>query len=324
MNDKEMLVNDVFVSLVTVVGSHNSPNLQVLVEDAVNKLEANYSNFELILVDNGLGLDVFSNVATLLANVPCIRIVKLSQNKDFDAAAFSGIEAAIGDYIAFFEIEIDPVERAIDALSQVIHGADIVQGLVGAIQGNVMRRISRKIFFGFSKTFAGLDVSSSATYLTAFTRSVCNALASSPSGLKYLRHLLGHIGFSIVYFQYERPADSAKRRRPGFFEAVEVLTSYSLRPLRVVSALGLIAALFNLAYTIYVILTFLSSEVERGWASTNLQLGSMFFLLFLSLSLISEYIGRILSESQKQSSYIVKEELVSSRLIANEHRRNID
>jgi hypothetical protein len=63
--------------------------------------------------------------------------------------------------------------------------------------------------------------------------------------------------------------------------------------------------------------------VERGWTTTNLQLSVMFFILFLSLAVISEYLGRILSESRRGPEYIVLEELVSSRFIADEGRRNI-
>jgi hypothetical protein len=195
--------------------------------------------------------------------------------------------------------------------------------MVNKTTGSFFRKVSRNIFFGISKFIAGLEISPRATYLTAFSRPALNAIVSSPTGLKYLRHLIGHIGFEIVEHDYERPEGVVERDRPGFTAAIEVLTNYSLRPLRVVSGLGLIAAFVNFSYTIYVLVTFISTKVAQGWASTNLQLGIMFFLLFLSLSLISEYLGRILSESQRQSSYIIKDELVSSRLISNENRRNI-
>lgn len=314
---------DIFVSLVTVVGSNNTSNLPTLIKESIGGLEERYTNFELIVVDNGLQTEIFETLKGLLSELPCVRVIKLSQVRDFDTAAFSGIEAAIGDFVSFFEIEVDPSGEPFLLIEKLLTGADIVQGTVNKPTGSFPRKLSRKIFFSVSKSLAGLEISPRATYLSAFSRPALNAMVSSPSGLKYLRHLLGHIGFDIVLHKYVRAEGAVERNRPGFTAAIEVLTNYSLRPLRVVSALGLIAAFFNFSYTVYVIFTFLSTKVERGWASTNLQLGVMFFLLFLSLSLISEYLGRILSESQRQSTYIIKEELVSSRLISNENRRNI-
>jgi glycosyltransferase involved in cell wall biosynthesis len=314
---------DIFVSLVTVVGSNNTPSLPKLIRETVHELETRYSNFELIVVDNGLRSDIFKTLTAQLSELPCIRIIKLAQIRDFDTATFSGIEAAIGDYVSFFEIEVDPLQEPYRLIDRLLAGADLVQGMVNKTTGSFFRKVSRNIFFGISKFIAGLEISPRATYLTAFSRPALNAIVSSPTGLKYLRHLIGHIGFEIVEHDYERPEGVVERDRPGFTAAIEVLTNYSLRPLRVVSGLGLIAAFVNFSYTIYVLVTFISTKVAQGWASTNLQLGIMFFLLFLSLSLISEYLGRILSESQRQSSYIIKDELVSSRLISNENRRNI-
>lgn len=315
--------SDVFVSLVSVAGPYSSENLPSLIKQAVAMLETNYTNFEFILIDNGVSAELFEKISALLSHLPCVRILRLVQNRDFEVAAFSGIEAAIGDYVAFFEIEVDPLEEVERAIGLGISGIDIVQGLATDNQGKTLRNFSRSLFFRFSRVFAGLNVPASATYLVSFSRTVLNAIVASPPGLKYLRHLLGNIGFRIEYMRYKQIHEALKRKRLGLTAAVEVLTSYSLRPLRVVSAVGLVAAAINLLYTFFVVFTFLTSEVERGWASTNFQLGTMFFLLFSSLSLISEYIGRVLTESQRQSAYIVKEEFVSSRSIANEYRRNI-
>ncbi len=315
---------DVLVSLVTVVGTHNTPNLPIVVGEIVKRLDEGYTNFELIIVDNGLPQMALTRLTDLLAELPCIRLIRLSQNRDFDAAMFSGVDASIGDFVATFEIEADPLDSTFFVLDKAISGTEIVQGTVQEMRTPVRRRMGRWLFFRLSKTFAGIEVSQAATYLTAFSRSVCNVLTSSPVGRKYLRHLLRHIGFPVTDIVYTREANAIKRKSLGPSSAIEVLTSYSLRPLRAVSVIGLLAALLNLIYGTYVVTTFLFQPgVERGWASTNFQLSIMFFFLFLSLSLITEYLGRILSEAQRGSSYIVKEEFVSERLISNESRRNI-
>ncbi len=319
----EVVQADIFVSLITVGGKNNDAELEALVRESVDILRSRYSNFELILVDNGLQQHVLSGVQALLHELPCIRIIRLARDLDFDTAVFSGLEAAIGDYVAVFEAGVDPVDEVPRMIGQLISGADIVQG-VSELQGlGLARRVSRSCFFWLSRFAAGLNVPKNATYLSAFSRRAVNAMASSPAGLKYLRHLLRHIGFEVFEHSYARSGARIDRNRPGVMEAIEVITNYSLRPLRAVAGLGMLAAVANLIYAVYVLMVFFSSSVARGWTTTNLQLALMFFILFLALAVITEYLGRILSESRRGPSYIVMEELVSSSLIADEGRRNI-
>lgn len=314
---------DVFVSLVTVLGTQNSADVADVIRDGVAMLNESYTNFEFVVVDNGASEAIMKGLHPLLRELPCVRIIRLSRQTDFDTAVFSGLEMAIGDYVAVFEAEYDPLWEVPTLIEQLFEGKDIVQGVSDRIEDSAARRFFRKLFFKVSFATIALDVPADATYFTSFTRRSLNAMVSSPAGLKYLRHLLRHVGFQVEEFRYERTSTKTGRRRPGFFDGIEVLTNYSIRPLRLVAGIGLTAALANLCYAFYVLFVFLSFQVERGWTTTNLQLSMMFFVLFLSLAVISEYIGRILSETRRGPSYFVMEEIVSSQLLADESRRNI-
>lgn len=316
--------SDVFCSVVTVVGGQRNIELLSQVREVVGTLEDSYTNFEFIVVDNGMSSDQVDGLRVLLLELPCIRVLRLARPSDYDTAVFGGLEAAIGDYVAVFELGVDPVNQIVRFVDQLLQGSDIVQGITTGIRsGRLFRRLLRRSFFMASRISAGIDVPDEASYMAAFSRRAVNAMVGSPSGLKYLRHLLRHVGFDVVELRYEQLEAPTARRRSGILDGIEVITSYSLRPLRVVTAIGLIAAGANLLYAMYVLLVFLSSAVERGWTTTNLQLAVMFFALFLLLAVISEYLGRILSESRQGPRYFVMEELVSSRLIADENRRNI-
>ena len=103
-----------------------------------------------------------------------------------------------------------------------------------------------------------------------------------------------------------------------------MVISYSTQPLRWVSWLGLLASGLNLLYMVYVLATYLlRSRVAEGWTTLSLQASGMFFLLFLCLSVLSEYVGRILEESRDRPLYHVLEERNSNVLLANRDRTNI-
>jgi hypothetical protein len=64
-------------------------------------------------------------------------------------------------------------------------------------------------------------------------------------------------------------------------------------------------------------------DVAAGWTTLSLQNAGMFFLLFLILAVVTEYVGRILNETRERPLYYIAEEANSSVLIAGRDRRNV-
>ncbi len=317
---------DAFVSAVTVA-EQGTADIARTVESAISVLAENYTNYELVVVDNGIAPEQLTSLRALLRDVACVRILRLSRHFAFDTAVFAGIEAAIGDYVVVFEADRDPISDVPRLVRALIDGGDIIQGIsTERAGGSGIERAGRNLFYWYNKRALGVVIPERATYFTAFTRRAVNSLLSSDRQYRYLRHLMRHIGYSIIETPYT-PSRGARRTRgvvAGTRDGVEMITSYSMRPLRVISIGGLVAAAINLMYALYVVVTFFAVDgVERGWTTTNLQLSVMFFFLFLSLAVLSEYIGRLIAESRREPAYFIMEELASDRLVADEARRNI-
>ena len=112
--------------------------------------------------------------------------------------------------------------------------------------------------------------------------------------------------------------------KSGYVEAIEMISSYSTHPLRVLTALATLAALFNLFYAVYVVaIQFFVANIVEGWTTTSLQLSLMFFVICGVLAVQSEYLGRILTETRREPTYVIMEELESETLIADLKRRNV-
>jgi len=107
-------------------------------------------------------------------------------------------------------------------------------------------------------------------------------------------------------------------------KAIELVSSNSDSPLRMISYLGIAASLLNVIYAIYVIFVNITRQnIEKGWTTLSLQSSLMFFILFLLLTMISEYIGKILVESRNDPPYNIMQELSSTISLADETRRNV-
>lgn len=134
------------------------------------------------------------------------------------------------------------------------------------------------------------------------------------------------IGFKHKTFAYEPHANphTDRKLRTGLLEALEIVTSYSAHPLRMMTWLGVLAGGVNLLYAVYVVFVKLFKDsVAQGWTTLSLQISVMFFFLFAILVILSEYVGRILTESRKEQPYHIMEEFTSTVAVADEARRNI-
>lgn len=316
------LVLDVFVSIVTVLDAAIEDETRV-VRDAQRVAAHRYSNYEIIAVDNGLTSGQLARLRDLLHVVPCVRVLRLSRAFPYDTAVFSALETAIGDYVVVFEADRDPIDRIPDIVALLVGGVDIVQG-TSQIRpsGGLGERLGRRFFYRYNARALGVRIPESATYFTGFTRRAVNSLTSTSRRYRYLRHLMRYVGYGIVDLPYTpRPARSRGR---GLHDAVEMVTSYSLHPLRLVSVLGLVVAGVNLVYAIYVLVVFFAvRDVEQGWTTSNLQSSAMFFFLFLTLAVLSEYVGRLLTEARREPAYFIMEEVLSDQILADGERRNI-
>ena len=143
---------------------------------------------------------------------------------------------------------------------------------------------------------------------------------------RHIRHLARRIGYGYTTQEYTPTDNPSNQRRlkNGVFEALEIVTSYSTHPLRFVTWLGLFAGIINVVYACYIVVLNISlSNLAPGWTSTSMQLSLMFFVLFIIIVILSEYIGRIITESYREPNYLVADELVSTVALANVDRRNI-
>jgi glycosyltransferase involved in cell wall biosynthesis len=328
MSDSVDKKKDVLVTVVAPIVD-DAEIMVAFVKEVLELAEQSYTNYELVLVDGGVEAEVIEEISTLLNEFPCIRIIRLSQKTNRDVMLFAGLEAAIGDYVVVMMPNTDPPRVIVDLVNIMTGGQDIVFGLSKTpIRRTLLASFGARLFYWYGRKYLGLNIPPDATYLVGLNRRSINALTRIKGRYRHVRHLTRQVGFKTAVYQYSPlPSDFYSKER-GLLESVrlakEIVVSYSHHPLRVVSWLGLVASGVNLLYAAYAIIVYiLNKKVSEGWTTLSLELAVMFFVLFIILSVMCEYIGRILEETRVQPAYHIMEELVSTALVADATRRNI-
>jgi glycosyltransferase involved in cell wall biosynthesis len=324
----EVKKKDVLVTVVAPV-SGTPETMAAFVRDVSSLVESSYTNYELVLVDGGAAEEVIASLSGLLRELPCIRIVRLSQETNRDVMLFAGLEAAIGDYVVVMMPAIDPAHVVIDLVDIMSEGQDIVFGVSKTPPSrSPLAALGARLFYWYGRRYLGLNIPPNSTYLVGLNRRSINALTRIKGRYRHVRHLTRQVGFKTGTYVYSTLAAGQRAKERGLLESLrlarEIVVSYSRHPLRVVSMLGLLASAANLLYALYVIAIYLlNKRVAEGWTTLSLELAVMFFILFVILSVISEYVGRILEETRAQPAYHIMDELVSTALAADATKRNV-
>lgn len=324
-SSKNRSVEDIFVSVVVVV-KPGTKDMVNYVTDLSKMLRSHYANYEIVIVDNNASQKEISALANLLDQLPCLRIIKLSQQFKYDTALFAGLEVAIGDYVCTVDAMIDPI-KDIPRLIEANQKDDVVQGVSSApIKGRLGSQMGRKAFYWYNRKYVGIDIPLHATYFASYSRRAINSLTSIGRNHRHIRHLARKVGYGYATQEYAPTQNPGTQRslRTGIVEALEITTSYSTHPLRFVTWLGVFAGIVNVLYAFYVVyINLVSKNVAPGWTSTSMQLSLMFFVLFMIMVILAEYVGRILAESHREPTYYIADELVSTVSLADVKRRNI-
>lgn len=316
---------DIFVSVI-VVSKTQLVDVAKYCRELSKELSGRYTNYEIIFIDNGIPREELSSLVELLDTLPCIRILRLSRVYSHDTAIIAGLESAIGDHVVITDPMLDPT-KDIEGLVQMNVEKDIVQGVAKVSERRMLEsNLGRKLFYWYNRRHLNIDIPIRATYFIALSRRAVRSITSSGRFESHIRHIIKTIGYSYAQYEYTTKEDPTKSRnlKTSVVEALDIVTSHSTHPLRFMSWIGFFASVLNLLYVFYILgIAIFKKDVVEGWTTMSLQLSVMFFILFLFMIVLAEYIGKILNEARQDARYLVMDELTSSLSLADAQRKNI-
>lgn len=303
--------SEIVVTVLTVV--ENDGDIVVgFLEDLSRVLTASYRHFEILLVDNGSTDDLEAKIMEAQRRLRGIRYIRLSRRYERETAIAAGMDNSIGDYVVIMEIEHDPPEIIPELINHALEGANVV--IADRSDRSDDRPIVRALAkpgFKLASKILGVEIEPNASYFRVMNRQVVNSITRIRNKSRYLKYLNSVVGFKQTHVPYERKYRRTQHRnRVGVIGAIrkgaDLIFSNSATPLRMVTFLGLIASMLSLAYIGYIVVVrLLNQKLAEGWLTTNLVSTTMFFFLFVILTVLSEYMARVLEEVKEMPLYFM-------------------
>ena len=270
-------------------------------------------------VDDGSRDKTWSIICELSRAYPIIGGVRLSRNEGHQNALIAGLFETDADLTISIDADLqDDVEAIPLMVDAALQGADIVYGVRRErASDDPFKRLSAR---GYYRALAalGVEIVYDHADFRLLSRRAVAALKLFGERNLFLRALVPKIGFETRVVEYER-----KRREAGVSKyplrkmlslAFDGVTSFSTKPLHIVTWLGFVLSVFSGTLAIYAIIGDLAGATVPGWASTVLPIYVISGVQLFSLGVIGEYVGKIYIETKARPRFVVAERVEARSL----------
>lgn len=276
-------------------------------------VEAGELSYEIILVNDGSKDKTWSLIKQLSESDPHVVGVNLSRNHGHQLALTAGLTVANGQKIFIIDADLqDPPELLIPMMAQLNDGADVVFGQRRKREGEtVFKRVTASIFYRFLDRMTEFPIPRDTGDFRLITRRALEALLAMPEQFRFVRGMISWIGFRQEACIYDRASRYAGTTNYPFTKmlrlAIDAITGFSTKPLRLASHLGIMLALFSIPLIAYIIISWISGEAVEGWTSLMAIVVVLGSVQMLVLGLIGEYLGRTYIQTKARPLFIVQD-----------------
>ncbi|MCR5137181.1 MAG: glycosyltransferase family 2 protein [Oscillospiraceae bacterium] len=240
--------------------------------------------------------------------------ISQSRNRGHQNAVLAGLMEAKDRCDITISIDCDGQDdiNAMDAMVDAyLDGCDVVYGVRSSREtDSFFKRFTAQGFYKFLAAMGAEVVYNHADYRLMSAR-VLKEFANYHEVNLFLRGLVPLVGFkstSVSYSRAERIAgESHYPLKKMIALAVDGITSLSVKPLRLITSVGLFVALVSFLGCLWALITALCGRAVAGWASMTCIICLMSGVQLVSLGIIGEYIGKIYLETKARPRYIISE-----------------
>ncbi len=313
-------MDEPYLSIVVPVFNEeeNLPELLVRLGKALAAIGRSY---EVLLVNDGSRDGSLGILRDAAAADPHLTIIDFNRNYGQHSAIFAGFEAARGEIIVTLDADLqNPPEEIGKLVAKMEEGYDVVGSVRVKRQDPFFRRLASRLVNRVTSMATGVQLSDYGCMLRAYRKGVVKTLCESKEISTFIPVLADMFAGRVTEVgvaHAERLKGESKYSLWKLFRLqFDLMTSFSLWPLRSTMAIGVLTA----AASMLVAVVLIAGRIIKGheWAVSGVftLFAVLFFfvgVLFFALGLLGEYVGRIYLEVRHRPRYVVRQVIRSDR-----------
>jgi polyisoprenyl-phosphate glycosyltransferase len=269
--------------------------------------------WELLFIDDGSSDATLAAIHQAHRRDPRVKALSLSRNFGKEAALSAGLDHVSGQAVVPIDVDLqDPPEAIGDMLAKWREGYEVVYGVRrNRHSDSLPKRLTADLYYRAHNYLSDDKIPEHAGDFRLLDRSVVDVIRAMPERNRFMKGLFAWGGFRQAAVEYDRAPRQAGQTKFHYWRlwtlALDGITSASTMPLRIWSYVGVAIAIFSLLYAIAVVVRTLVFGIQvPGYPS--LMVAILFFggLQLISLGVLGEYVGRILTETKRRPIYVVR------------------
>ena len=255
-------------------------------------------------------------IEELHAGDPLFSGVDLSRNRGHQNALLAGLLTAVNqaDVIVSMDADLQDDINAVDGMLKAYHeGYDIVYGVRSSRQTDTFfKRFTAESFYKLMQAL-GVDIVFNHADYRLMSRRAVEGLAQFGEVNLFLRGIVPQIGYkwtTVEYARGERFAGESKyplKKMLAF--AFDGITSFSVKPMRLILHVGAVVFLVSLVMLLYALISKLTGHADSGWTSLMGSIWLIGGIQLLALGVVGEYIGKVYAETKRRPRFIIRQVL---------------
>jgi len=301
-------------------------NEQEVIEETTKRLKEKYEALiaagkiseksRVVYVNDGSKDNTWKMIEEIHAKDKMFRGICLSRNRGHQNAVLCGLMTAKedADMVICMDADLQDDINAIDEMVDKYHeGFDVVYGVRNSRKTDTFfKRFTAETYYKFLLSM-GVDIVYNHADFRLMSKRVLNAMEDFKEVNLFLRGIVPMVGFpstNVYYERHERFAGESKYPLKKMLHfAFDGITSLSVKPIRLITALGGSIFLLSIAMLIYSIVVHFMGKSMIGWSSIMVSVWALGGLQLLAIGVIGEYIGKIYMESKARPRFIIQEYL---------------
>ena len=272
-------------------------------------------DLELVLVDDGSPDDTWERITEVVEANDWVRGLRLSRNYGQHNALLAGLRAASNPVVITMDDDLqNPPSEVPRLLAELGDDIDLVYGTPAAEPQSRLRNLASVGTKRLLGTFLGPEVNDKMSAFRVLRRRLLDGSQLSDDPYVSIDVLLSWATSRVAVVEVE-----FARREAGVSgytlsklvrHAFNMVTGYSTRPLRAVSALGFVISSFGFALLLYALGRFIIEPTDvEGFTFLAVAISLFSGVQLLSLGMVGEYLARMHFRTMGRPAYAVRDEI---------------
>ncbi len=286
------------------------PELYRRLRESVSQITGRY---ELIFINDGSSDRSLSELLKLAEQDPRVRYINFSRNFGHQIAVTAGLDHCRGQAVVIIDGDLqDPPELIPEMYRKHLEGYEVVYARRAERKGeSFLKKATAKWFYRILRKLTSIDIPVDTGDFRLIDQKIVRYLRRMPEQNKFLRGQIAWLGFRQTEVLFTR--DKRKYGTSGYSWskmlqfAMDGITGFSDKPLRMVTKLGFAISLFSFCIILYAMYAhFVLHRTITGWTSLIISSAFLGGVQLLSIGIIGEYISRINRNVINRPLYIIE------------------